>query len=50
MYERENMSSTYKVLQDLFRPLNVFRIPLLLDPQEAYGRVENFILHDSATV
>src|SRR6266702_2765636 len=50
MYERENRSSTYKVLQDLFRPLDVFRIPLPLDPQEAYGRVENFILHDSVTV
>jgi hypothetical protein len=35
-------SSTYEVEHDLLGPLDVNRIPLALDPREAYGGIENY--------
>jgi hypothetical protein len=35
-------SSTYEVKYGHLRSLDVLRIPLVLDPWEAYGRIENF--------
>ncbi len=32
---------TYKTQNNTFRALDVFDIPFTLDPQEAYGRIED---------